>query len=115
MSDLNKLDEGIISSLIDAISKIETYLGKHSSHTSLVEDNKSYDAVLMNLIVIGELVSKLSLDVKKNHRDIPWSKIKNLRNIIAHNYFGVDPEEVWQIAINEIPLFKSKLNLILHD
>jgi uncharacterized protein with HEPN domain len=64
----------------------------------------------MNFIVIGEMVSKLSTEIKHKSRDIPWREIKNLRNILAHNYFGVDPEVVWQIAKQNLPSLKEKLN-----
>jgi uncharacterized protein with HEPN domain len=73
----------------------------------------AYDAVLMNFIIIGEMITKLSNELKRHFKDIPWLKIKNLRYIIAHNYFGIDPEEVWQIATLEIPSFESRLLYIL--
>jgi uncharacterized protein with HEPN domain len=50
---------------------------------------KHFDAVLMNFIVIGEMAGKLSEDFKNIHNEIEWWKIKGLRNIVAHNYFGV--------------------------
>ena len=62
----------------------------------------------MNFIVIGEMADKLSDDFKlKTQENVDWLKIKSFRNIIAHNYFGVDAEEVWQIVHDYLPGLKS--------
>jgi uncharacterized protein with HEPN domain len=45
--------------------------------------------------VIGEMVDKLSEEIKRKHPEIEWIKIKGFRNIVAHDYFGIDAEEVW--------------------
>lgn len=60
----------------------------------------------MNFILIGEMVSKLSDQFKNENQEIEWWKIKGLRNIISHNYFGVDAEEVWQIMNTKLPELK---------
>ena len=53
---------------------------------------------MMNFVVVGEMAEKLSDEFKDStESQINWFKIRGLRNIIAHNYFGVDAEEVWQI------------------
>lgn len=53
---------------------------------------------MMNFIVIGEMAEKLSEDlISETQAQIEWFKIRGFRNIIAHNYFGIDAEEVWQI------------------
>jgi len=57
----------------------------------------------MNFIVIGEMVEKLSEElIATTSTEIDWFKIKGFRNILAHNYFGVDAEEVWQIIHNSL-------------
>jgi uncharacterized protein with HEPN domain len=61
---------------------------------------------MMNFVVIGEMVAKLSEDFKSQHPEIEWGKMKGLRNIAAHNYFGIDAEEVWQIINHNIPALK---------
>ena len=103
-----------LSNIIDAIEKIENYSFQLKSAEELFNDSKTFDAILMNIIVIGEMVAKLSDDFKNNHSEIEWWKIKSLRNIIAHEYFGVDAEEIWQILHNNIPPLKlfiqNKLN-----
>jgi uncharacterized protein with HEPN domain len=67
----------------------------------------------MNFVNIGEAVGRLSDDLKEKENEIPWTKIKELRNIVAHDYFGIDAEEVWEIIKNHIPDFKSKTKEIV--
>lgn len=72
------------------------------------------DATLMNFIVIGEMTSKISEAlIRETHDQIDWFKMKGFRNIIAHNYFGVDAEEVWQIIQDKLPVLKAQLLTIM--
>jgi len=65
----------------------------------------------MNFIVIGEMAGKLSSEFVAETNDIiDWLKVKGFRNIIAHNYFGIDAEEVWQIIQHNIKDLKEKLD-----
>ena len=63
----------------------------------------------MNFVVIGEAVSRLTESFISKSNLIDWSKIKGLRNIIAHDYFGVDAEEIWQIVKDTIPGFDKQI------
>jgi len=69
---------------------------------------------MMNFVVIGEMVDKLSDNFKRDHKNIEWIKIKGFRNIVAHDYFGIDAEEVWQIIINKIPGLKSEIQKLIY-
>ncbi len=101
-------------SIMDAINKIEKYSIDKSSADKLYKDEIAFDAVLMNFIVIGEMVLRLSDEFIDQHSDIDWFKIKGFRNVIAHDYFGVDAEEVWQIITEHLPLLKNKIQNILN-
>ena len=70
-------------------------------------------AVVHQLTVIGEAVARLSPEVKDPHPEIPWTDIKGLRNIVVHNYFGIDWAEVWSAATNDVPVLRSQLIEIL--
>lgn len=67
----------------------------------------------MNFVIIGEAVARLTDELKEKESQIPWAKIKGLRNIVAHDYFGVDAEEVWQIIKNDLPELEKKIKTIL--
>ena len=68
---------------------------------------------MMNFVVIGEMIDKLSDDFKKEHSEIDWINIKGFRNLVAHDYFGIDAEEVWQITKDKIPKLKGDIQRII--
>lgn len=102
-----------LANINDAIYKIESYTFQLHSGEELFNDPKTFDAVLMNINVIGEMAAKLSDEFKINNSEIEWWKIKGLRNIVAHDYFGVDAEEIWQIILNKIPDLKLFIQKII--
>ncbi|MDD3148771.1 MAG: DUF86 domain-containing protein [Candidatus Riflebacteria bacterium] len=106
-------DLGNLKSIKDAIDKIFRIAGAAPLPLPLFEDEIRFDAVLMNFIVIGEMAARISEDTRNLAPKIRWSEIKGFRNIIAHNYFGVDPEEVCDIISNHLPgLFSEICRLI---
>ena len=66
-----------------------------------------------NLLGVLEGISRLSDELKDNRTEIAWTKAKAFRNIIAHDYFGVNPEVVWQIIQDEIHNLKEQIEQIL--
>ena len=66
-------------------------------------DDKTYDAVVRNLEIIGEAAKGLPEDVRTMMPDIEWSKATGLRNIVAHAYFGINDEILWDVVQNKIP------------
>ncbi|MEA2060895.1 MAG: HepT-like ribonuclease domain-containing protein [Thermodesulfobacteriota bacterium] len=78
-------------------------------------NQRDFDAVMMNFIVIGEMVSKLSEKFIETHSQIDWLKIRGFRNIVAHNYFGIDAEEVWQIIESNLSEFDKEITVILSN
>lgn len=61
-----------------------------------------YDAVLRNLEIIGEASKHVPEDIQKIHDQVEWRKIAGFRDIVAHEYFGVTDEIVWDIVVNKI-------------
>ena len=102
-------DQHCLESIIEATDRIIEYTSGIKSADDFNNDYRIFDATMMNFVVIGEMVDKLSDDLKKKHSDIEWTKIKGFRNIVAHDYFGIDAEEVWQIIKNKIPSLKSDI------
>jgi uncharacterized protein with HEPN domain len=101
-------------SIIDSIEKIKNYSKNYSDADDFYEDTKSFDAAMMNFIVIGEMADKLSDDFTDSTNNIfDWPKVIGLRNIIAHNYFGIDAEEVWQIISNSLIELEKNIKSII--
>ena len=100
-------DLDCLANILESVEKIELYSAQFEDADNLFEDTKSFDAIMMNFIIIGEMVAKLSEEFKSENLEIEWWKIKGFRNIVAHDYFGVDVEEVWQIIQSKLPELKS--------
>jgi len=97
-----------LEALLEAIDKIKEYSKDFKNADEFYHDPKSFDATMMQFILIGEVISRIDTDFKNKHNHIPWQKIKNFRNIIAHDYFGIDADEIWDILNNKlIPLEKD--------
>jgi uncharacterized protein with HEPN domain len=106
-------DHHCLESIIEATDRIIEYTSRFESADDFNNDQRNFDATMMNFVVIGEMVDKLSQDFKKKNSNIDWVKIKGFRNIVAHDYFGIDAEEVWQIIKNKIPILKSEITKLL--
>ncbi len=101
-------DFACLLNILESIEKIKSYTDVFQNADDFHDDTKSFDAVMMNFVVIGEMADKLTHEfVDTTSCSIDWHKTIGFRNIIAHNYFGIDAEEVWQIIQNDI----SRLNL----
>jgi uncharacterized protein with HEPN domain len=109
---LNK-DKLSLSGMLEAIEKIEAYTASIQNAEELFKNEMHFDAVLMNFVIIGEMVERLSESFKSEHDTIDWTRIKAFRNIVAHDYFGIDAEEVWQIVRNHIPKLKQDIKSLL--
>jgi len=100
--------------MLDSIKRIHEYSANFKDADGFYNDTKSFDASMMNFIVIGEMVDKLSEDLLTATSDkIDWLKVKGFRNIVAHNYFGIDAEEVWQIINGSLIKLKEDLESII--
>ena len=102
-----------LQSLLDAIEKIDTYSHTFSDADDFYHDSKSFDATMMQFVVIGEIVAKLDDDYKQTHDTIPWQKVKDFRNIIAHDYFGIDADEIWSIIQNHLLPLRDNIKVLL--
>ncbi|MBW2566700.1 MAG: DUF86 domain-containing protein [Deltaproteobacteria bacterium] len=97
-----------IDDIIEAIDKIERYT--HGiDFASWQNDEKTVDAVIRNLEVIGEASSHLPSEVQEQYEDVPWDMMKGIRNILAHEYFGIDLEIIWKTVKEDLPILKKRL------
>ena len=77
------------------IQRIEDGL-KDRSYEDYLNDQDLQDATTYRLSMLGEISGKLPDDVKERHPDIPWNKIRGLRNVASHDYFSIVPDMVWE-------------------
>jgi len=107
---MHSKDEIIIRMMGETIGKIFQFTSDLESAEAFEKDVESFDATIMNFIVLGESVGKLSLSFKENHPNIDWQKIYAFRNVLAHDYFGIYPAEVWEIIQKHLPKLKIDLD-----
>ena len=72
-------------------------------------------ACIRQLEIVGEAVSRLSDDMITNYPDVEWQKIKALRNLLIHEYFGVSNQIIWNVIQRNIPIFKEQIDQILDN
>ena len=111
---MHNKDYYILLSMLETIEKIIRYTYGYQSAEELYQNDRDFDAAMMNFIIIGEEVGKLTDEVKTKNEQIDWQKIYTLRNIIAHQYFGINVDLVWQIISNDLPKLKDELNKLLN-
>ena len=103
-----------LEDMLLAMDRIAEYV--HGlSFTQFIEDYKTVDAVVRNFEVIGEASAKLPSELKMEYPQIPWKEMYLLRNKVSHEYFGIDYEILWDVAINYLPENRKQIEALLHQ
>ena len=95
----------------ECIARIEQYT--QGGEVEFFRDAKTQDAVLRNLQIMSESSQRLSTELKAAHTDIDWMGISDFRNVLAHDYLGLNLHLVWKIVREELPNLKQKINALL--
>jgi uncharacterized protein with HEPN domain len=108
-----KDDRVYLAHVRDAVERILKYTsaGKKEFH----QDEKTQDAVVRNLEIIGEAVKNVSADMREKHGDIPWRQLAGMRDKLIHEYFGVNLTIVWEVVDKEIPKLATQVREILEE
>jgi uncharacterized protein with HEPN domain len=99
--------------IYDAILEIEKYT-MDQSHEDFINESIIQAACIRQLEIIGEAANHLSDEIKSLTNEIQWREIIGLRNLLIHEYFGVDLDIVWEIIRTDIPLLKSNIKSVLN-
>jgi len=108
MSESHKSPFPFVMDILDSIEKIEKYC-QSMTYEQFIEDDKTKDAVVRNLEVIGEAANNISTSIKEKVPDISWRLVTDMRNKLIHEYFGVSYPIVWETIQSDLPLFKEKI------
>ncbi len=97
--------------MLEAIERIERHAAK--GRAEFEKDELIQTWVVHHLQIVGEAAAKLSRDFQEQHSSIPWPQVVAMRNVLVHDYFGVDLEEVWRVVERDLPELKSKLKKLI--
>lgn len=111
---LNK-DYYLLLLIFETIEKIFLYSTDYNSAEDFYNSQRDFDAAMMNFIVLGESVGKLSDHFTKSNQHIEWQKIYGFRNIVAHHYFGINVDIVWQIIQKDLPELNKDIRQIINN
>jgi uncharacterized protein with HEPN domain len=121
MCDRSLLFE-LLLELEEAIRRIERRFTRIQKADDFIADDDGLDrldGISMMLIAISENIRRLDRlmaeSLANRYPEIPWSEIKGIRNILAHDYFDIDPEEIYRICREDLEILKRVLGKIRHD
>jgi uncharacterized protein with HEPN domain len=104
-------DRQRLEDILEAIERIEKYASGGRAHFDGDELVQTW--VLHHLQIIGEAVRGLSDEIRASHSEIPWAQITAMRNILVHDYFGIDLDEVWAAVARDMPMLRAKVAALL--
>ena len=99
--------------ILEAIEKIRRYSAPFDDDDDFFHHEMNFDAAMMQFIVIGEMVAKIDEGLKESSPQVPWQEIKGFRNIVAHDYFGIDSTEIWSIITTHLPNLEEQVKSLL--
>lgn len=97
-----------LEDILNAIERIEEYTGD-LSFEEFCNYDMAVDAVIRNLEVIGEATRNTPEKIRAKHANVEWKEAVGFRNVLIHDYFGIDLESVWDTLKKNIPTFKKHI------
>jgi len=101
-----------LKDILDSITAIESFI-KGIGFDSFAIDRKTRSVTIRELEVIGEAAGSISEELKSRNVEVDWRTIKDFRNVLSHEYFGIDYKIVWQIITEKLFPLKNQINRIL--
>src|SRR5882724_9083287 len=105
-------DEERLRDILDASDEVREFVAGADRET-FINSKMMRAAVVQKLTTVGEAASRLSPELRDRHPGIPWKRIRGMRNIVVHDYIGIDYEIIWESASAELPILAKQLTEIL--
>lgn len=103
-----------LNHILTSINFIEEY-SRGKKFDDLVANKMMQDAIIRQIEIIGEATSRISMVFKNEYPELPWVDMKDMRNKLIHNYFGVNIKHVWNVVAQDIRPLKLQVEKILND
>jgi len=106
---MKKNSKIFLTHILNSINLVEEYL-KGKSKLDFLNSIQLQDSVIRRIEIIGEAIKNIPNDIKKNYNQIPWKEITGMRDILIHQYFGVDLDLTWQVIDKDLPSLKRQIS-----
>ena len=98
----------LLEHILESIDLIDEYINK-KDEIYFLESIQFQDSIIRRIEIIGEAVKNISIHIKNEYPDIPWREIAGMRDMLIHEYFGVDLELTWKVATEDVQELREKL------
>ena len=103
-----------LNDILESSEKVQRFTAD-MKQSDFLEDERTYDAVVRNIEIIGEAAKHIPDDIRQAMSSIEWRKAAGLRDMIAHAYFGIDNDILWDVIKNKVPELASAIKNFLKD
>ena len=103
-----------LQDMIDFAERAVTYTAG-LDQDSFIDDERTYDATLRNLELLGEAATRIPDEVRKTNMQVPWRQLIAMRNRLAHGYSGLDDDVIWDIIQTDLPDLLAGLRRLMEE
>lgn len=107
-------DREYLADIREAIQRIQTYT-TNLSYAQFLTDEKTQDAVIRNIEILGEAVKHLTADLTAAHPEVEWKSIAGMRDKLVHEYFGVNLDILWDVLTTRLPPLRVQIERIIQS
>ena len=98
----------------ESASRVLEYVGS-MSREEFLSDSRTVDAVICNLAIIGEAAKKVPADIRRQYPAVEWKKMAGLRDIVVHDYFGIDEDIIWDVVSVKMPKLSQQMEMLTRE
>ena len=103
-----------VEDMVACLDQIAQYVEGMDFH-AFQGDRKTQDAVLLNIAVLGEAATRTVEEVQLAHPEVPWAEMRDIRNVVIHEYFGTSLPIVWKTITEDLPPLRTRLRSLLNS